>query len=499
MTYDDIQDNYHLMRCLHRINEEESYWDVYLISGKDTIKVPSEYDGIPVGTFDFSSQQNPYVEEWATANLKNIKAIILPNTIRKVYGDNETGNRAFTLKKLELPEGVEEIGEGFAIYSVDTLIIPSTVKKIGSGFFSKNPDGSGFHKALQLKSVELRGDNISFGDRCFYEAYKLTRIIFPKHQEIIPNYFCSSPIENEFYNRVRILDFKLPSTVKKIGDYCFDYINIENDENDAVMISEELEVIGKNCFRFILRDSEYGIQFPRTLREIKSPNIFKNGIVKIPNNTIRYIPDDFLSRRMLDSIIVPKGVEKIGKNAYSGLEPYLKQTQLIYLPSTLDTIDVGAFYLCGGARGVFCAAKTPPILLEEDFEDNFNPYRNIANKTHSFNCSFNLDLYKSADTLFVPEASIPLYMEAPLWKHFVIRSLESNPSYDEDKIWPPMPGEENDEDKSATFTKPVYTIDYNSPAEYLDIMGRSVGNKQPQQPGIYIERHGNTSKKIMVR
>lgn len=89
----------------------------------DKIIVPSEIDGNQVISIGIKAFMNSTASE-----------IILPNTIKAIAGKAFTG--CSNLKHLDLPEGIEYLGEScFSQSGLETVSIPGTIRKLSSWCF----------------------------------------------------------------------------------------------------------------------------------------------------------------------------------------------------------------------------------------------------------------------------------------------------------------------------------------------------------------------------
>jgi len=130
-------------------------------------------------------------------------------------------------------------------------------------------------------------------------------------------YVTLGPQIQNYYGLGGVVDIGMEGlAVKEIGQYAFaNYDYIPKNEEEMKQICDE------------------------------DPYVFKIwylGDNRISNS--KALENDILGRKVgkITEIIIPEGIEKIGQYAFAGLTDLKKVT----LPSTLTTIDVGAFYNC---------------------------------------------------------------------------------------------------------------------------------------------------------
>ncbi len=121
----------------------------------DDIESIEVEDGNPV----YRSVNNCLIDSATGTLIMGCKNSVIPddNTIKKI------GKLAFdgclALEKIEIPEGVTEIGYmAFAFTSIEGIVIPESVTEISPLCFALNP---------QLKTVTIKGKNTKIGKMAF--------------------------------------------------------------------------------------------------------------------------------------------------------------------------------------------------------------------------------------------------------------------------------------------------------------------------------------------
>ena len=321
--------------------------------------------------------------------------LTLPDTITTI------GNLAFfntPIKSIIIPESVEQIGAGAfagcvnierfsvsasnstfttiddALYNkkTKTLIaypikepyggIPDGIVKIGDyAFFGKDFDGRYFLYKIP-QSIREIGDYAYAYCTIQVSTHNLDLEYLPNNLETIGNFaFYNSTIDSR-YER----EFRIPASVKKIGDYAF--ANFENDgekitfaENakleigDSCFLSAEACIIMENIAEVSVKDyafsnvrSEYDdIKIPLDKLTNLSKGIFSGtewvrfAPWEIPGR-FEVIPESAFEGSNSFRYTIESGIREIGKKAFRGCSKLDELT----LPDTLETIEEEAFAAC---------------------------------------------------------------------------------------------------------------------------------------------------------
>ncbi len=213
------------------------------------------------------------IDDNAFSNEKNIKKIILPQTLTKL-GDN-CFSGCTELETIILPKEVTKLPKGTFSGCTNLLFqIPDTIEEIGDGCFS---DCKQFTDVILPKSLETLGDyvfsncnnlkKVKLGNNikripkyCFSNCKKLTEIDFGQNIELLDDNafeFCTS--------LTKILN--LPFSLKSIGNYCFS----DCEQLTDVYLPDGLEEINNGAFWNCI--SLKNICLPDTLKRLEG-NIF---------------------------------------------------------------------------------------------------------------------------------------------------------------------------------------------------------------------------------
>jgi hypothetical protein len=327
----------------------------------------------------------------------NYGTITIPETVNNNsnnYTVKYIGDDAFNIKLsgINLPSTIESIGErAFAYSTIVTIDIPDSVISIGKDCFNSS----------SLFSIKFSNkiDVLPEGICSICQNLGLNTeepIILPSSLIEIKDYaFNDTSFGKYNYNKSTI-----PSTLQKIGSYCFDLTNVgqSSDDNNintwpmlifespitlttiginAFIISnnsKNLRIVYKNASGFndlndvmkslqttyfnniknivyiyqqaILNDIQYSLdldKFTATIIGVTNPDN-NYGTITIPetvnnnsnNYTVKYIGDDAFDSIYLSGINLPSTIERIGERAFAN--------------STILTIDIPDSVLFIGKR-----------------------------------------------------------------------------------------------------------------------------------------------------
>lgn len=177
----------------------------------------------------------------------NVTSVTFPTSLESI--GNNAFDSCYNIETLELPEGLKTIGEN-AFYSsrkITSVYIPDSVTEIGTGAFTDNA-------ALTSVTVGANNENFSSLDGILFNKDKTTLILYPVAKSdstyVVPETVTTisngafygttnlrrvelhnTKVEtigsSAFYSTGRgdesIQTITLPSTLKTIGDYAFNY------------------------------------------------------------------------------------------------------------------------------------------------------------------------------------------------------------------------------------------------------------------------------------
>lgn len=223
------------------------------------------------------------IADYAFAKAESLSSVTIPGSVKRI------GSVAFwdcmDLKSIIIPEGVEVIDEEAFIWSgLEEVSLPASLRQF---------DGSAF-KYCQLKNVTVHQDSEYYTskDNIIFDKSGKTLVLYPQ-----------LAIQTRVYH--------VPEGVETVGEFAFSYALFE------------------------------GIYFPDSLRTIEEC-AFYEGLVKHINlgEGVRQIESNaFEGCQVLDTIVIGKGLEYIGEDAFNDL---LELDKIYYTGTESDwkTIDI---------------------------------------------------------------------------------------------------------------------------------------------------------------
>jgi hypothetical protein len=316
-----------------------------------------------------------YIETAAFDNCRKLASIKIPKSVTTLYGssldggsltsivveegnpkydsrDNcnaviETENNKLIIgcKGSTIPNTVTAIGmQAFMGCQFTSISIPSSVKTIEYGAFD----------ASALTSITIPSTVESIGIQIFRQCNQLTSIVVESGN---PNYDsrenCNAIIETATNKLIATCSTTVvPSSVTALGEYTF-----------------------------------------TQWKEIPS-NLLDN---------VKIICDNAFDNALFVSIIIPEGVEIIGKEAFR----CCNVMKTISLPASLKTIGDDVFSICYNLTEVYSHNPNP-----SDISENVFNYQIWDSSTHEY------VPFSDKATLYVPAGSKEKYKQADGWKEF---------------------------------------------------------------------------------
>ena len=242
-----------------------------------------EYNTYENGNY-YGNETNPYV--YYCGPIKEANSYTLHHSTKCI------GYKAFynqkKLKSITIPEGMRSIGENAfqECTSLTEISLPDGIRHIGE---------AAFKKCTSLKSVKLPVGITSIYKDTFYST-AITSIDLPYGLEIIES--------NAFERCKKLTRVSVPETVKHIDRNAFyDVTSIKQVDITSLAAWCQMDECGTNVF--------------------SSPSLFLNG-------------------ELITSIVIPKGVTKIGFSAFCGVTSLTEIT----IPKSVTFIDYRAFKNC---------------------------------------------------------------------------------------------------------------------------------------------------------
>lgn len=232
-------------------------------------------------------------DEYGFENL-NITELIINEGVIEIFPF--TFDNCFELKKVTLPETLEEIGNNaFSNCGIETIIIPDSVTNIGN---------SAFAGCRNLTSVKLPNDISEIAENTFYDCDDLESIDIPQSVTNIKDgafSYCKS-----------LSQITLPNNLQSLGKKAFCSSGVVSVEIPDGITELPTEVFA-NCTKLT------EIKFSKNLKVI-SKNAFADCIslskIYLPEKLERIEENAFYRCTFLSHIYIPESVTYIHENAF---------------------------------------------------------------------------------------------------------------------------------------------------------------------------------------
>ncbi len=303
-------------------------------------------NGQPIGEELTIPNDIEEIKNFTFYSLDGVKSVYLPEAVKSIgksafaYGDFE---------QITLSEGLETIGEqAFYGSKFTEITIPSTVRSIGSRAFEmSNVDivnVSSLASWCEIAFADDRANPLYYGD-LYQDGVMLTHLNIPEGVEKIN--------KAAFAYCRQITSVTLPSTLKTISGYAFFYCVGFKE----ITIPENVTLIDVGAFSQCSALKDVTIN-------TSSATINENAFYNCSNFTNIHVPSIdvwcgltfptqnanmlslgkklYVNGELQAAVTIPEGVEAIKKNTFAGYTELVS----VSLPSTLSTIEAGAFAGC---------------------------------------------------------------------------------------------------------------------------------------------------------
>ena len=240
-----------------------------------------------------------------------------------------------------------------------TLNCDDKIKTIRIGANVTKVDPKAFYSCWALQNIEVDENNPNYCDvdGVLYNKDKTEILCYPcDHDEYLrqkygyENELYRNDVTPEYQNDIQT--YVVPSTVKKIGEMCFNYANLR-----VIYLPEGLETIETLAvFKLHERVDQWG-----TTPSLENVFTYKASDVTDPHFTgVEALGEVYLS--------LPEGLEFIGSDAFS----YNQNLQYMYVPSSVTHIGHHAFWDdCYKEDGELKGVTVMNVAQsEEDFSKN---------------------------------------------------------------------------------------------------------------------------------
>ena len=275
------------------------------------------------------------IADGALAGLQNITTLVLPSTLTEITTGMFRGLR--NVSKIVLAEGVTSIGSyAFAdCISLKQVNFPSTVTSIGSYAFAGT---------IRLTALTLPANLTSIGASAFANS-GITSLEIPSGV---------TSITEVFKDAKALQSVTLPANLTAIGDSAF-----ENSGITTLVIPNTVTSIGELAFagsaltEIVIPDSVTTManRVFMNATSLVSATMSKNAVSMFtddPNDAVNGQMSltegrTFLGCTSLTTVVIPEGVQGIGRYSFEGCTSLTSVT----LPSTLTLLDYGVFRKSG--------------------------------------------------------------------------------------------------------------------------------------------------------
>ncbi|MDE5882030.1 MAG: leucine-rich repeat domain-containing protein [Muribaculaceae bacterium] len=294
------------------------------------------------------------------------------------------------LRRIILPEGLEEIGEGAFAYAInlEDVNFPSSLRTIKRRCFSDCI-------SLNANPLVIPEGVEEIGYMSFANCKSLTgNIVLPKNLKIIN--------AGAFFQS-KITECSFPDGLEEIGDAAFYATCLK----EAILPNSCQSLSGSD--HFALNYELEKVRIPEGLKEI--PESFVDNCIKLTEvimpNSIEVIGNRaFWQCEALKTLHLSSNLKSIGTE---GLY-YCKGLKTISFPSTLETLGAESCECWKNIESIYCASQIPPICINSEVNPGWTPFgkygEDFENRTPQ-------------DTpIYVPVGSAELYRNAWGWNYF---------------------------------------------------------------------------------
>ena len=351
------------------------------------------------------------------------------------------------LRRIILPEGIAEIGEGAFSYAInlEDVNFPSSLRAIKRNSFSDCI-------RLNINPLIIPEGVEEIGYQAFVNCKSLTgKVILPASLK---------KINGGAFFSTKITECNFPDGLEEIGDAAFYATRLK----EAILPNSCQSFTGTD--HFALNYELEKMRFPEGLTIV--PESFVDDCIKMTEfimpNSIEVIDDRaFWQCGALKELHLSSYLKSIGLESLY----YCKGLKTISFPSTLESLGSESCLYWKNIESIYCAAEIPPICIDSELNPGDTPFgeygSDFVNRTPQ-------------DTpVYVPIGSADLYRNAWGWNYFTnFIEIDNFPS-------------------AGIYNITVNDNEKDSEAPLYDLSGRKVNN--PQTGSIYIQ----SGKKLFIK
>ena len=314
---------------------------------------------------------------------------LIPQTVAHdgiTYTVTAIGDYAFymngkTLTAISIPSTVTAIGtDAFYNSGLVSVTLPSVLASLGN---------QAFGECTALTAIDIPQSVSTIGESCFLSCSQLASVTLHAGNLTV--------IGNSVFSNSGITSIAIPTGVTSIGESAF----CDCSSLQTITLPDGLTSIGGSAFYGCI--ALEALDIPSSVSQLGSS--FIEGCTQLATVTLHEgqlteISDYTFYKSGVTSISIPEGVTKIGEGAFLDC----KSLATAFIPSTVTSIGVYAFYQCDVLQEVTIACDEAPSL----------PYRrewvfsNSSGKVDVLRIPWNSNYSQSFTSLFASVVEIPM-------------------------------------------------------------------------------------------
>ena len=234
--------------------------------------------------------------------------------------------------------------------------------------------------------IKFDGDISTIGNNAFRHCYSLTRVSIPNSVTSVGN--------EAFFSCTSLTSVIIPNSVLSIQAHAFNSCRSLTNITIGNSVTSIEEGAFSNCISLTsitipnsVSSIEYGaFQFCTSLTSVTIPN----SVTKIGDHV-------FNGCTSMASVIISNGITSIGEATFNNCT----SLTTITIPDSVTSIGDWAFDRCSSLKSVYCKPITPPIGVDNMFDNN-----------------------ASGRKIYVPVGSGTAYKTAPYWSEYAADIVE---------------------------------------------------------------------------